>query len=184
MKFTLDNNCLIALEQGTEDGEHIAALLKRHRWRRISLAVSAIHASENQKNAPPMENFADFQAYVARIGMRGVRVLKPLAYYDLTFWDWSVWSSPGAEALDRDIHRAMFPREATELKPDASAGEQRTWRRHKCDVLSLWSHIYANRDVYVTSDRHFHKPRVAPLLLNLGAGQILRPRDAVAATMR
>jgi hypothetical protein len=55
---------------------------------------------------------------------------------------------------------------------------ERDWRNKKCDVLSMWCHIYYGGDIFVTSDKNFFKK--LPPLLEIGVGDILRPCDALA----
>ncbi len=56
---------------------------------------------------------------------------------------------------------------------------EREWRRDKCDVLSLWCHIWYQGDVFVTADKNFHKATKKPALIKLGAKSILRPCETV-----
>ena len=48
------------------------------------------------------------------------------------------------------------------------------------DVQALWSHINAQRNVFVSSDGNFHKVQNKAALLALGAGKIEYPTEAVA----
>jgi hypothetical protein len=46
-------------------------------------------------------------------------------------------------------------------------------------VLTLWSHIRYNGDIFVTNDSNFHKQTKKPRLVELGCGKILTPSEAV-----
>ena len=77
---------------------------------------------------------------------------------DFESLSWCVWTDPVS-------HRILH-----------TLGE--TWRNAKCDVLALWSHINDKDDIFVTRDGNIHKQTKKPQLHALGAGDILRPKDA------
>ena len=54
----------------------------------------------------------------------------------------------------------------------------RNWVNAKCDVLAMWSHIWYKGDIFVTTDNHFFKSKKSALL-KLGAGDILKPKEAL-----
>jgi len=51
------------------------------------------------------------------------------------------------------------------------------WMNKKCDVLTLWSHIWYEGDIFVTRDTNFH--RKAEKLIKLGARKILTPVETL-----
>jgi len=53
------------------------------------------------------------------------------------------------------------------------------WLNAKCDVQVLWSHIHYGGGILVTSDNNFHKESKKPLLISLGAADILKPKEAL-----
>ncbi len=53
------------------------------------------------------------------------------------------------------------------------------WMNAKNDALGLCAHVSWRGDIFVTSDKHFHKARVKAELSLLVPGKILRPEDAV-----
>lgn len=83
------------------------------------------------------------------------------------------------ERLEEEIHQILFPASSFRFAKEADAQQQSIWLNAKCDVQAIWSHIHAKRDVFVTSDRNFHKVTKKPHLLSLGAGMILRPSEVL-----
>jgi len=49
----------------------------------------------------------------------------------------------------------------------------------KCDVLALWSHVWFKGDIFITTDKDLRKKSVKPRPIELSAGKILRPDEAV-----
>ena len=184
-KYTLDTNCIYDVEQERPNAPFIRKLLAQHAAGTASVAVVAISASERQKGGEPIKDFGAFREYLSRIGLGEVEILKPLAYWEIAFWDWALWGSPEAEALEKSLHDIMFP-ESPFLLADCEAAAsdptaaKRKWTNRKCDVQALWSHIHAGRDVFVTRDSVFHQETKKPRLIALGVGQILLPQEAAA----
>ena len=175
LRFTLDTNCIIAVEKREPAAAAIEFLVAAHRQGRADVALGAISASENQRGGR-IENFRDFEAWIASVGFEGLELLPTLGYWDIGYWDNFYWASDEGEKLEVDIHNILFPGR------DCSAPltESRTALNAKCDVLAMWSHIHHGRDVFVTSDLNFHAKKAG--LLMLGAKEIARPSDAVAMT--
>jgi hypothetical protein len=149
------------------------------------VAAVAISASENQPGiARP--NFADFLARLADLRLDHLEILKPLGYWDISFWDWCLWGDEEMSALDRQIHDLLFPNiefalgDFSRRRGIAVDPLPRQWRNAKCDVLALWSHIYHRREVFVTSDGNFHALTRRLALIAMGANHTCRPAEALA----
>lgn len=186
VRFTLDTNCLIDVEEGRPDGPYIRELVSRH-GNGVNVAVSAIGASERQRNGGYAQNFSEFQQKLNAIGFGGLELLLPLAYMDVCFLDHCVMAGE-ADTLERDIHNVLFPNieflwidyaNARGLPVDAL---DKNWRNAKCDVLGLWCHIKHGGGVFVTSDGNFHAATKQGMLNALGAGTIAYPKDALKVT--
>lgn len=187
LRVTLDHNCLIALEKDEPEAKAIKLLIPHHK-KTILLGVPAISASEWQLGDKRISTFSEFNERILVLGVRGVEILRPLGYWDVCFWDWAIWGSEEDFELEKRIHRVLFPNipfdypeycESRDITPnDQEMG--RVWLNRKCDVLSMWSHIYYKGSVFVTSDRNYHKKSKKPALVKLGAGTILTPREAVS----
>jgi hypothetical protein len=187
LKFTIDTNCIIDLEQESSFAHDIRRLVKAHEQGLIHLAVPAIVASENQKGGKPLENFEQFRDRLASLGLSGVELLRPIFYFDLTYWDWCLWSSEEMVDLEKRIHQVIFPEREFLYSDycaangiDSSSPMDAKWRNAKCDVLMLWSHIWHQRDIFVSRDgKAYHATTKKPALVALGAGRIEYPNTAI-----
>ncbi len=191
LTFTLDTNCIIALDDGRADAPAIRQLADAHAQRRAHVAVVAMSASERQRNGAHLGNFQAFRDRLAALGFGHLEILKPISYWDVTFWDWSLWSAPEMEVLEQQIHDILFP--TIEFRwidfcsvrgwdPKVQTLDAK-WRNAKCDVQALWSHVFNKRDVFVTSDANFHAATKKAALLAVGAGRIQLPNAAVASVI-
>jgi hypothetical protein len=185
--FTFDSNCIIALERNEPVSQAVRALINAHDQGSADVAVVAISASENPRGQLEPQSFGEFQRRLSGVGLGQLEILRPIGYFDITFWDWCLWSGEEEQALERQIHEILFPTvhflwpafcEATGIDPNESTRNTR-WRNCKCDVLALWSHIHVGRDVFVTNDDNFHAVTKKPGLIALGAGRIEKPEVAV-----
>ncbi|WEY40681.1 hypothetical protein [Paraburkholderia sp. SUR17] len=186
LRLTLDTNAIVAIEEDRPAASAIRQLVNAHAQGRIDVALVAISASEKQR-AGEIENFGIFRERLARLKLDHLSLLMPIAYFDLTFWDWSFFSNEAMIELETKIHGVLFPNKALlppegtpQLPCDQRPDEYWKWRNRKCDVLALWSHIYAGRDVFLTSDANFRKVTKLPALIALGAGRIEDLADAHA----
>jgi hypothetical protein len=156
----------------------------------MNVALVAVSASEPQKGGTQIENFKEFQAWLAQLGLGHLEILPAMLYWNISFWDWSLWSDDESEKLERSIHEVLFPSiefdwaeycRENELDP---ATLDRKWRNAKCDVQALWTHIHHGREIFVTADGNFHKVSKRPGLVALGARQILLPDEAAKLIAR
>ncbi len=188
LTFTLDTNCLIAVERHEPEATRIQALADANSAGKAHVAVVAISASEKQQDGRSIDNFDNFRARLSTLGLKQLEILPALGYIDVTFFDWCIFPSADDVVLEREIHEILFPnvqflwqdyRAAHSLNPLETHPSGR-WRNCKCDVLGLWSHIHFKRDVFVSSDENFHRATKKPALLALGANRIETPVTAVS----
>jgi hypothetical protein len=196
LSLSLDTNCVLALDEVRHDpASHRAAearavrfLVEAHMERKADVALVAISASERQKNNGHLENFSTFQERLTSLGLGHLELLHPMLYFDVTFWDASLWSEEQMQTLERSIHEILFPNipflwsdycVAEGLDPIAETSD-RKWKNAKCDVQAFWSHVWRKRDVFVTSDDNFHKNLKKPQLIALAGGHIETPASAAA----
>jgi hypothetical protein len=189
MSITLDHNCLIALENNESDAPFIKELLAMHDNKQVIMRVVGIGASEQLKGRTYATNFAEFKTRIAAIGLAHLEILRPIAYWGVTFWDWGIYADDHMVQLECNIHKILFPdREFDYTKFCKKKGlnlhgteVDRKWRNAKCDVLTMWSHIYYGGDTFVTGDiPAFLQQTKKTQLIALGAGDILTPTNAVA----
>jgi hypothetical protein len=103
----------------------------------------------------------------------------------MTYWDYCIWTDEAMDELDKKIHLVLFPKipvsfadyaKLRNINPDKLTSG---WRNPKCDVISLWCHIYYQHEIFVTNDSNFHKKTKKEPLLKLGSNKILRPLETL-----
>lgn len=196
LSFTLDTNCVLALDEAYADAAShrvaearaVEVLVNAHIAGISTVGVVAISASERQRGNLHLENFSAFQQRLASLGLAHLELLEPMLYFDVTFWDASIWSNDEMEKLEREIHEILFPNipflwsdycAATGIDQGPETPDQK-WRNAKCDVQAFWSHAWRNRDVFVTSDRNFHAVSKKEKLIALTVGRIETPVSATS----
>jgi hypothetical protein len=189
--FTLDTNCLIAIEKCEPEAASVRTLADAHAAGKANVAVVAMSASEKQQDGVYIKNFEEFRERLAGLDLVHLDILKPMAYWDIGFWDWCLWSGSDMVLLEKQIHTILFPNvefswqdycRANGLDPATSppSREYRKWRNCKCDIQAIWSHIHGERDVFVTSDGKFFAAAKRSALTSLGAKGIECPEDAIS----
>jgi hypothetical protein len=187
--FTLDTNCIIAIENENEEPDNARAILRLvelHRRGLADVAVVAMMASENPRSNTHVGSFDDFLLRLERSGLSRLRIILPLAYWGVSFWGQALWSDADGAALERNLHAILFPTLQFDYRDYCAAngldaGQPRSnnrrdkWLNAKCDVQTIWSHIHHRRDVFVADDGRFHRATKKPALLALGAGEIVKP---------
>ena len=192
LNVTLDNNCIIDLEQNRPAAPYIKKLIQMHREGKISLRVVAISASERKPDGTFASNFNEFKERIDSIGLTDVQILKPIAYQGIAFHNYCVQGGGSLGRLEKEIQEVLFPEIEIEytdfckkrrLNP-SNKKNWGTWVNRKCDVLAMCSHIWNGGGIFVTNDDDFHKKTVKPRLIELGAEKILRPAETVRMLVR
>ncbi|MFC1551014.1 hypothetical protein ACFL6P_00475 [Candidatus Latescibacterota bacterium] len=187
-KITIDTNCIIDLEEERESEKYVRSLIKMHGERKISLRVVSIGASERKIEGSYVANFREFKDKLEKVGLDKVEILRPIGYYGISFWGQGLWANEKMIELEEKIHKILFPGyefkckeyfESLDAEYSHDSPLYHKWRNAKCDVLSLWAHIHFHGDVFVTSDKNFHKQSKKSDLINLGAGAILTPEETI-----
>ena len=188
MNITLDTNCIIALEQNEADAPYLQRIMQRATEEQLTLRVVAISASERQPDGDYSENFRDFKAKIAGVGLEDAEILPPPCILDVTYLDHCILGTEETPEQAKRIHEILSPTIAYDyqdyckrsgLDPAAAQADAK-WRNRVIDTLALWTHIHNGGGAFVTSDGNFHRPDKKAALLRLGAGAILRPREAAA----
>ncbi len=190
MKITLDTNCLIDLEKNECAVNDLQNLILQHDSERITIAIPGIGASERMKEGTYASTFSDFKARVQKYSNRPFEILKPLAYREITYYDWCIRITSDMVQLEEKLHNILFPNRKFEWREQAEAynidpneaqqnehREYKKWVNCKCDTLGLWCHIHYEGDIFVTRDGNFHKETKKLHLEELGAKRILIPSD-------
>jgi hypothetical protein len=179
LTVTFDTNCLVELEEERPAAAAIRELVDYHIHGVIDAAIVAISASEYSLSAEP-RNFKTFANRVSRAGMAGLGFVAPMAYFDITFYEYSLLSDQNMVNFEMHIHNILFPKSDFVWHSSMKSQSYRKWINQKCDVQAMWSHIHAKRDIFVTLDRNFHKQSKKKTLIELGARQIESPESALA----
>lgn len=143
----LDTNCLIDLDEGREPrASDLRRIVETFRRGHLELAAAAISASEN---APPGSEkaFNLFTERLSRIGLTDVRLLHPMGYYGVTFWNRALWVNDEMKDLEAKIHAVLAPN--LEMNDDSN---DRKWVNTKCDVQMVWCHLWHKTEGLITSD--------------------------------
>jgi hypothetical protein len=158
-------------------------LIDRSRLGQVELAVAAISASEKTLTGGYSTNFHEFEERIKHVGLGTASILEPLGIYGVTYYGHSLYSDDSAVKLLQEIHIILFPgipfdHDAYRVSRNLPLGDlDPRWRNALCDDLALWCHIYYGRDIFPTSDANFYKQSKKPLLVVLGAKEILRPEE-------
>lgn len=83
--FTLDMNCLIAIENDEPAKVHVLALIEAADAKKIALSMVASGASERQPGGVYLNNIADFKERMRSLGFGSVDLLKPIGRQDISF---------------------------------------------------------------------------------------------------
>ncbi|MBN9031202.1 MAG: hypothetical protein J0I23_15480, partial [Rhizobiales bacterium] len=98
IKFTLDTNCLIAVEDGRAERSSVLSLIDAQRQEAADLAMVASSAAERQIGGGALENIEEFRKRMETLGFGGIELLKPIAVWNLSYWDFAIY--PSDEAAD------------------------------------------------------------------------------------
>lgn len=185
VRFTLDTNCLIDVEEGRPSAPFVRDLVSLHGQNGINVAISAIGASERQRAGGYAQNFSEFQEKLKANGFDNLELLPPLAYLEVCFLDHCLMADEN-DTLEQEIHNVLFPNiefmwvDYAKARGLAVDSLDKSWRNVKCDVLAIWCHIKHGGGVFVTSDGNFHAATKREKLRALGVGTIAYPIDALA----
>ncbi|MBY2921031.1 hypothetical protein HF259_06205 [Rhizobium leguminosarum] len=164
-KFTLDTNCLIAVEDNRPEKDAVLSLVAAAKDGRADVAIVASSASERQIGGGYLANIGDFVTRLGELGFGHLELLKPIGAFDVSFYDHAIYPSPEQIELQKEIFSALFPTiEPSWSKHAAGRGVEPTefdspegwkWRNKLLDVQAMWAHLNYDRDVFVTSDKNF-----------------------------
>lgn len=143
----LDTNCLIDL---AEDRQPRAADLRRivaGQGSEYEVVAAAITASENPQRGNAPKTWDEFAGLLRRAGLPDARVLSPMGYWDVTFWDHAFWVDDKMKELEVKVHRTLVPHLNMEDRSN-----DRKWRNVKCDVQVVWTAAWHKVDTLITSD--------------------------------
>ncbi|HRE19376.1 MAG TPA: hypothetical protein PLW86_20295 [Rhodocyclaceae bacterium] len=141
--------------------------------------VVEIGASEMRQRGIRPDRFDLFEELLDEAGIRKLPRLIPMMIWDVTFWDHGLWSDEAMVKQANEIETVLFgasPQIEIAGEPEGSS-EFLAWLNRICDVQTMWSHLHYGNDIFVTSDRNFHKATKLPRLIAMGAGRISKPDE-------
>ncbi len=186
MRVTLDHNCLIALENTEPESADIKQLITLHANGTIELCVTAMSASEKIQGGLTRPDYDDFRQWKDGLGLGDATVLLPLCYFGVSYWGSCRLSGAGACMLETEIQKILFPDIVVNLDAHVAGfpcperkSETKRWRNAKCDVQAFWSHASSGGNIFVTSDRNFHKITKKADLIAIAGGAIATPKESL-----
>jgi hypothetical protein len=87
LSFTLDTNCLVAVEEGRSEAEAVRELAAQQRAGRARVRLVVTTAAENQRDGTVLDDFSRFQRRISGLGLGESEILAPVAVCDLTYVD-------------------------------------------------------------------------------------------------
>lgn len=165
LRFTLDTNCLIDVDDGRLAKGDVLAIIEAARRGEADVAMLASSASERQPGGGHLDNFGDFQKRMIDLGLSDIALLRPLGKLGVCYWGFSIYGDEKTVAREQLIFETLFPTipykwtdyaAANGLDQEAltSRGAWK-WRNALCDAQAFWCHENDERDVFVTSDANF-----------------------------
>lgn len=176
MKITLDHNCIIHLENHTEIGARIKAIISDNR---NQCFVVNIGASEMRDKGVRPDNYQGFEELLASAEIDHLPRLDPMLIFDVTFFDKCLWPDDAMQKLAQDIESALFG-DATKINIETeglTSPAQKKWLNRICDIHTMWCHIQSGNEVFLTTDKNFSKATKLPRLISLGVGKICSPDE-------
>jgi hypothetical protein len=180
VRYTLDTNCIIAMEESRPEASALRTLVEKDHQGTVIVQIPAITAAERQRSGTPLEHFDHFRARIAALGLGKAVFLRPPMYVGLCFADYCIVHGDEFLSQERAIHEVLFssvPFEIDTSEHPVGSKQWLRWLNAKCDVLMMWCHLHYGGDVFVTSDKNFHAGSKRFRLLSMGAGSIVRPNE-------
>ncbi|MFC4726249.1 hypothetical protein ACFPB0_13195 [Glycocaulis abyssi] len=185
IKFTLDTNCLIEVDESRPCAPSIEHLVRSAKLRTADVAIVASSASERQQSGTYLTDFETFRSRMDRLGFGHIEILPPLLRWDMGFWHHGLWAGAGDARREEEIFSVLFPTSTYSWSDwanaerldidDTSSKSYRNWRNRILDAQAYWAHEYHQRDIFVTSDQNFRRLTKSPAF---PAARILSPQEA------
>lgn len=177
MKITLDHNCLIDIKNDTQEGQVLRRIISSSSH---ECFVVNIGASELRKRGIRPDTYHLFDKFLVNLGLKEVKRLNPMELIDITFIDFCIICSEEMVDLSKRIEEILFIQAIEEdvlidNPPYQPIG--RKFLNRLCDTQSMWCHIHYGNEIFLTSDKNFHKKSKRQQLINLGAGEIKKPSE-------
>lgn len=174
MKLTLDHNVVIDFVKDSPRVTRLREILKGPSYQAY---VVEIGGSEMRKGGVQPKRYDLFEQLLSQAGLAELPRLAPMAFWNVTFWDHSLWCDNTMSDLAKRIEDILFgnSKPIDIANQPENSPQMEKWLNRICDIQSMWCHLHYRNDIFVTSDDTFHKETKLPRLLDLGARQIAKP---------
>ena len=183
--YTLDWNCVIAVESSESHGSCVLELVEKHRAGDIDVAITTVSAAENLAGSRVFPASAkEFNRRIANLGWGDLPLELGPAVISLSYIGMSkIVSSSFTDEINK-IWSILAPNVQRALPKGLSQEElwskkYSKWRNAWCDVHTLWTHISSGRDVFISLNTNDFQ-RNAIELRKVGLNQVQTPCEAVA----
>jgi len=171
MRLTIDHNVVIDLANQSPNVNRLRQLMEDGTHQ---VHVVEIGASEMRKRGIRPDRYDLFEQLLHEASLDTAPRLAPMMIWDVTFWDHGLWSDEQMIAKAKMIEDVLFGESPAVGITGELDGSPKVLNRI-CDVQSIWCHLHYRNEIFVSSDRNFHKATKLPRLLELGAGRIALP---------
>lgn len=190
--FTLEWNAVITLEECATrpTAPAIRELLSLH-GTSIDLGIVTTAASENTRMHQFPSTAIEFQTRLNNVGFGQITRVYTPAIIGLTYIGLSVIAPNDCDEMIGKIWNIVKPTHLPRSHEDFASSKEiaidtpitssefHKWRNKWCDVVSLYAHILADRDVFVSGDvKNFHGER-KDQLTQLGVKEICSYDEAL-----
>src|SRR5262249_28602345 len=101
LSFTLDTNCIIDVATNSPSACDVKRLVDAHSAGTADVALVAVSASERQLTDTYLHSYDDFEARLKDLGLSHLRILLPILYCDVGFWDKGLWADAAMECREQ-----------------------------------------------------------------------------------
>jgi len=178
MKITLDHNCLIDLSNDTAVGKQVRKIIDS---KASECFIVNIGASEFRKKGIKPDRYDLFEQFLKDVSLEKLHRINPVGVYGVTFMGFCVYSNKEVDAELKKVWDILFPNRL-QLDNQTEGFDSNKGRKvlnQICDVHGMYSHIKSQNDIFLSSDKNFHKDTKKHKLKELGAKDIKQPFELV-----
>ncbi len=175
MKVTFDTNILIEVEEDRDNKSETIRILEIRQKKRINIGVVAVCAIEKKVKGKFIDNIKEFKSWLVENNFNDLEIVKTIGRYNLAFWDYCYWASGEISKLERNIYNTIFGK--SEIEYMKNNINNKIWRKNIIDTMIFLGHVYNDRDIFITLDKHFLKKSVKSKLENIYKTRIFRPKE-------
>jgi len=186
-KVTIDHNSIVALHKrdngalmsvkDTEIATAMDGILKLATTGVVDIVLPAIAANERQQKGQEIGDFTVFRERIESLGIKPAMFALPEMRLSMSFLGHATLGFAGPEwyTLQREIQQIIHP------SMDWDDVQHKNWLNRYCDVSTMFAHLQANAELFVSDDGVFHAAAKKKDLLSLGANMIETAQDAFNA---